>query len=69
MAAKRQVRKRKIDADRVKSRLYQVVLEGNDRDAVTAARVLLRETADAESRGPDDNLLSELRDALVREGL
>ena len=52
-----------MDPERVKSRLFRIVLEGEDRDAVAAARVLLRE-APAVTEGPKTDLLDDLRHAL-----
>ena len=63
------VRKRKIDLDRVRSRLYRIVLEGSDRDAVAAARALARDAQEQGPQGPSENLLEDLRDALVDKGL
>lgn len=57
------VRKRKIDLDRVRSRLYQIVLFGPNREAIQAARVLLRED-DAPGQPVNKDLLKELTDAL-----
>ena len=63
------IRRRKIDPARIRSRLYRIVLEGDDKDAVNAARVLLRETTDGDGQGPDQSLLEELKQALSSDGL
>ena len=65
------VRKRKIDVARVRSRLYNIVLDGDDKEAVSAARVLLNsEPAQnvAESRA-DPEYLAAIREALHGKGL
>ena len=62
------VRKRRVDPDRVRSRLYRIVLEGEDRDAVAAARVLLQGQAE-KGDGPDAGLLAELKEALAGDAL
>ena len=54
------VRKRKVDLERVRSRLYSIVLSGEDREAVQAARVLLSERREETATGPDIDLLEKL---------
>ena len=65
---KKTVRRRKVDPGRIRSRLFSIVLEGEDRDAVAAARVLLAGQPDT-GPGPDTDLLAELRDALGKGNL
>ena len=59
----KRIRKRAVDPDRVRSRLYDIVLTGEDKDAVNAARVLLREQPEVHD-GPDGDLLAQLATAL-----
>ena len=63
------IRKRRIDPDRIRSRLYRIVLNGQDRDAVQAARVLLGEKHDTEAAEPDPDLLAELAAAVKEQEL
>ena len=57
---------RKVSLDKVRRRLYDIVLEGEDRDSVNAARILLREDEAGEA-GPDTALLDDVRRALMNE--
>ena len=68
MPARRRVRKRKIDPARVRSRLYEIVLDGADKDAVAAARVLLADRTHEEA-APDVDMLDDIRQALIKDGL
>ena len=57
-------RTRKVNLARVRSRLYAITQDGDDRVAVQAARVLLQEdAASSESSGADPELIAVLRDA------
>ena len=51
------------DLEQVRRRLYYIALNGEHRDSVNAARILLREDADTET-GADPVLLEDLRRAL-----
>lgn len=64
----KQVRKRKIDLERVRSKLYTIALEGADRDAVGAARVLMNHARQSPEDGQVDlDMLEQLKDALAGE--
>ena len=65
----RTVRRRRIDLDRVRSRLYTIVLEGEDRAAIAAARVLLLDAPTSADEGPDASLLADIQAALVQKNL
>ena len=65
----RTVRRRRIDLDRVRSRLYTIVLEGEDRAAIAAARVLLLDAPTSTDEGPKPALLDSIREALVQKNL
>ena len=67
--SRKTVRKRKIDLDRARTRLYNIVLEGADKDAVAAARVLFREASIPATTAPNVDLLEDLRKAMIEEGL
>ena len=65
------VRKRKVDLKRVRSRLYNIVLEGTDKEAVAAARVLLgaEPNRNVEESKADPQYLEQIRAALHGKGL
>ena len=59
-------RKRKIDLDRVRSRLYSITLGDDDRLAVAAARVLLQDSQAAQHvSAPSESLLEDISNALA----
>ena len=51
------------DMEQVRRRLYSIVMRGEDRDSVNAARLLLREDGMDEA-GPDAILLDQINEAL-----
>ena len=55
----KRIRRRKVCPDRIRSRLFEIVLTGEDRDAVNAARVLLSQDRGQVAGGPDEDLLAE----------
>ena len=65
----KRVRRRKVCPDRIRSRLFEIVLTGDDRDAVNAARVLLSQDRDRADGGPDEDLLANLTAALKGDDL
>lgn len=61
-------RRRKIDLERTRSRLYAITLDGDDKEAIQAARVLLKDYNTGQAEEVDDNLLMEVVDALRDTG-
>ena len=56
------------DLEQVRRRLFHIAMNGEDKDSVNAARILLRDDT-AEPDGPDGTLLADVRDALLKENL
>lgn len=65
---KRVRRRRLISYDRVRTRLYNIVLDGEDFHAIQAARVLLGEKKGEGAPAVDASLLQEIADALEQQG-
>ena len=49
-----------VDLEQVKRRLYRIATEGNDNNAVQAARVLLRDVDNTTDEGVDTGMLDEV---------
>ena len=58
-----------MDLERVRERLMAIVLEGEDRDSIAAAHVLLNERKEPQIEGPDEDRLVEIAEGVRRMGL
>ena len=59
----------KIDTDTILERLFFIVQNGKDADAIKAAKELLNFCNSKQLEEPDSDLLQDIREVLVKKGL
>ena len=59
----------KIDTDTILERLFFIVKNGRDADAIKASKELLNFCNSKQLEEPDSDLLEDIREVLVKKGL